>query len=174
MINFSKFVQYTGHNTIKIVNTEINKIIESYIFLLIEQELSSSKYDHCVQNIIKSKQVIIDYYQNYNTKPMDCYFIIGFQNTIIIINFVTGYTTRVPPNNNELFMPKTWTIFGSNDENKWEILDSKENNNEINSENRCVYFEINDTGKFYKYIKYEQVGFFIAFAAIEFFGYIMK
>lgn len=50
-------MQYSDQNSIKIVNTEINKIIESYIFLLIEQELSSNEYDHCVQNIIKSKQV---------------------------------------------------------------------------------------------------------------------
>lgn len=45
MLNFSKIVQYSDQNTIKIVNTEINKIIESYVFLLIEQELSSNEYD---------------------------------------------------------------------------------------------------------------------------------
>lgn len=134
---------------------------------------SRNDYFHPLRNIIRyDKKNIDNYYINNGSATNPKY------ENFIVFNFVnrkiniTGYTIRVPQHIPEIIMPKTWKILGSNDEQKWEVIDMKENNKEINDGNRCVYFECTNTGKFFKYIKFEQVGYYITLAAIEFFGYV--
>ncbi|KAK8840421.1 hypothetical protein M9Y10_030625 [Tritrichomonas musculus] len=166
-------------------NNKLNGII-SYIQQMTRDEVDGNNehlkltgsgytYEHPLRNIIRYDKKNIDNYYSipYNAcNPSQEYYVIfNFVNRKVNI---TGYTIRTPPLIYEYHLLKTWRILGSNDENKWEMIDNKENNNEINNGNRCVYFEINNTGKFYKYIKYEQDGYFLALSAIEFFGYIME
>ena len=120
------------------------------------------------------RNVFSHYFMNYsyeNIIGLDFVNYIGFNFVNKKVN-ITGYAIRKAPRLCEVYFPKTWKIMGSNDEQKWEVIDMKENNNEINDENECVYFECKNTGKFYKYIRYKQIGRFIAIACFEFFGYI--
>ena len=66
---------------------------------------------------------------------------------------VTGYSIRTTENK---LRPKTWTIFGSNDGDSWEIIDTKKNNYELNQSYHTVYFKANKNSNFYRYIRYAQ------------------
>ena len=129
---------------------------------------SGSMYEHPLRNIIRYDKKNIENYYAYNTPDHNNVYY-NFVNRKINI---TGYTIRVPQIINEYHMPKTWMIIGSNDEKEWTLIDMKENNNEINNENRCVYFECTNTVEFFKYIRFKKVGLPVFLSAIEFFGYI--
>lgn len=96
---------------------------------------------------------------------------------------MTSYTIRTIYNETNVYHPKTWKMIGSNDQIKWEIIDMKENNGELNGPYRCCHFECTTTGQYYRYIRYVQIDnwhlpynrefrYYIGLSAIEFFGSI--
>lgn len=163
-------------------NNKLNGII-SYIQQITKDVVDGSNdhlrlsasgidYFHPIGNIIQyDKKNINSIFYLYETLTNPRFYIdFNFVNRLVNI---TGYTIMVPPHLYERSMPKTWTIYGSNDEQKWEVIDMKENNNELSNENRCVYFECTKTKKFFKYIRFEYFrNYFITLNAIKFFGYI--
>lgn len=78
--------------------------------------------------------------------------------------------------------PQNWVIEGSNDENKWEIIDSRSNEKSLSRISTSNTFEIknNDINKYFRYIRIRQTGsnsnpstydqYELYFSAIEFFG----
>ncbi len=100
---------------------------------------------------------------------------------------MTSYTIRALGRSQYQGQPKTWKFMGSNDHEKWEMIDLRENEDELNKGNFVGHFECVRKGKFYRYIKYIQwdnwyaynlygrykcYRYFIAISAIEFFGSI--
>lgn len=97
---------------------------------------------------------------------------------------MTSYTIQTIYNPTNCFHPKTWKFIGSNDTTNWELIDIKENNDELNGKSNCAHFICQNNGKFYRYIKYVQLDnwrhqrngtinkYYIGLSSIEFFGEI--
>ena len=76
-------------------------------------------------------------------------------------------------------------MIGSKDHINWEIIDMKENNEELNDWNKCAKFECLTTGKYYRIFRYVQIenwgtlkyspfSHYVGLSAIEFFGSIVS
>ncbi|KAK8876614.1 hypothetical protein M9Y10_006832 [Tritrichomonas musculus] len=100
---------------------------------------------------------------------------------------MTSYTIRTIYNCKDTYHPKTWKFVGSNDRQIWEVIDMKENNEQLNGVSYCAHFECSNPGKYYRYIKYVQIDnwrnnygyvneynyrYYVGLSAIEFFGSI--
>lgn len=96
---------------------------------------------------------------------------------------LTSYTIQTIYNATGNLHPKTWKMVGSNDHNSWELIDLKENNDELNGPSKCAHFECSTPGKYYRYIKYVQIDnwrasyheiykYYVGLSRIEFFGSI--
>ena len=125
-------------------------------------------------------------YVNWNNRLTESDACIEFDFVKRKIN-MTSYSIRTIFNAQNVYHPKSWKIMGSNDHEQWELIDMKENNEELNGPRKCSNFEcINKIG-FYRYIKYIQtenwsttyyvysynnMKYYIGLSAIEFFGSI--
>ena len=107
----------------------------------------------------------------------DAFIEFDFVNRKINVKSYTIRTSYFCPN---YYHPKTWKLVGSNDKQNWELIDMKENNEELNGTNNYSHFECSHTGQYYRYIKYLQIDnwnldslkYNVIIAAIEFFGSI--
>ena len=70
---------------------------------------------------------------------------------------VTSYSIRTSYFLNDCFHPKSWKIMGSNDHQNWELIDIKENNEELNGSRRACRFKCTNQNGFFRYIKYIQI-----------------
>ena len=97
---------------------------------------------------------------------------------------VTSYTIRSSehaPNMN--CHPKSWKIIGSNDQNAWDLIDIKQNREEMNGPHICQHFECERKSRMhYRYIRYVQLEnwmpkciakYSICLSCMEFFGSIV-
>ena len=96
---------------------------------------------------------------------------------------LTSYTIRSDCNSRNCYTkPKSWRIVGSNDHDKWTVLDHKENNSDLNGRNKQHRFECSNTDGYYRYIRYIQEDswnsssykYNIQLTSIEMFGSIMS
>lgn len=100
---------------------------------------------------------------------------------------MTSYTIQSLFRSPYQYQPKTWKFMGSNDHDKWEMIDFKSNNDVLNKGYFNSHFECVRKGKYYRYIRYVQMGnwnisetykysrndrYSIALSSIEFFGTI--
>lgn len=100
---------------------------------------------------------------------------------------MTSYTIRSLSRFYYQCQPKTWKFIGSNDHEKWEMIDFKKDNDVLNKGYCIGHFECVRTGKFYRYIRYVQIRnwnqyetykqchnyrYIISLSSIEFFGSI--
>lgn len=97
---------------------------------------------------------------------------------------MTSYSIQALYKIKDRFQPKTWKFMGSNDHEKWELIDYKGNVDEMNGGDFSGHFECMKKGEFYRYIKYIQIDgclswlaykhnrYIIAISSIEFFGSI--
>ena len=81
------------------------------------------------------------------------------------------------------YHPQTWVIEGSNDKNDWKILDSRNEDNSLNSRSVSHNFKIqNKLGKndYYRYLRIKQTGVtvrndnYFGFSSLEYFGSIIE
>ncbi|KAK8850087.1 hypothetical protein M9Y10_018198 [Tritrichomonas musculus] len=70
---------------------------------------------------------------------------------------MTSYTIQALYKMKDRFQPKTWKFMGSNDHEKWELIDYKEKVDEMNVCDFSGHFECMKKGEFYRYIKYIQI-----------------
>ena len=72
--------------------------------------------------------------------------------------------------------PKTWRIEGSNDEQKWELIDSKENETSLNSYSKSNTFQCqNINNQFYQFIRLKNINnIYLLLSEIEFYESIKK
>ncbi|KAK8835951.1 hypothetical protein M9Y10_040334 [Tritrichomonas musculus] len=95
---------------------------------------------------------------------------------------LSSYTMRVGNNNkNSYYKPKSWRIVGSNDHEKWNILDHRENCSTLNGVERQGRFVCKKSDGFYRYIRYIQEDswgspykYAFLFRCIELFGSILE
>ena len=101
-----------------------------------------------------------------------------------------SYSIRTSYSAINAYHPKSWQFVGSNDHEKWDLIDMKENNNELNGPRNISHFECSNKNGFYRYIKfiqtenwnnlsyYTNIGYYgmykyyIGLSSIEFFGSI--
>lgn len=130
----------------------------------------------------------------------DCYMAKGFMGCVYDKNSawieydfgkrkinMTSYTIRSLSRFYYQCQPRTWKFIGSNDHEKWELIDFKKDNDVLNKGYCIGHFECVRTGKFYRYIRYVQIGnwnqyetcknchhyrYIISLSSIEFFGSI--
>ena len=97
---------------------------------------------------------------------------------------ITSYTIRSSehaPNLN--CHPKSWKIIGSNNQNTWDLIDIKQNREEMNGPHICQHFECERKSRMhYRYIRYVQLDdwmtngiakYSICLSCMEFFGSIL-
>lgn len=90
----------------------------------------------------------------------------------------TGYsiTTR-PSNDNHL---RNWVIEGSNNDNDWEVLDKRQNDQSLTGIKETYTFDIKKQDKSYRFLRIRQTGGnssndnFLSFTSLEFFGSISE
>ena len=72
--------------------------------------------------------------------------------------------------------PKTWRIEGSNDEQNWELIDSKENDTSLNAYSKSNTFPCQNINKqFYQFIRLKNINDnYLLLSEIEFYGSIKK
>lgn len=70
---------------------------------------------------------------------------------------MTSYTIKALGRFQNQLQPRTWKFVGSNNHEKWEMIDFKENNDDFNKGNFIGHFKCINKGKFYRYIKYIQI-----------------
>ncbi|KAK8897607.1 hypothetical protein M9Y10_015568 [Tritrichomonas musculus] len=123
-------------------------------------KLSGGGYpSYPITNLIQYDQNNIDnYYHNWSlNKPSsesDSWIEIDFMNRKINL---TSYTIRTAGNGtNSCYNPKSWRIVGSNDHDKWTILDHVENNAYLNGNYKQHHFECSQNYNYYRYIRYIQ------------------
>lgn len=68
-----------------------------------------------------------------------------------------SYSIRTSYYLKDCFHPKSWKFMGSNDHQNWELIDIKENNDELNGPQRTSRFECTNQNGFFRYIKYIQI-----------------
>lgn len=90
---------------------------------------------------------------------------------------LTSYTIRSSPEG--LYHPKTWRVLGSDDGEKWDILDRQTNNSSLNANSIKQRFKCDQSNSYYRFIRYIQDDswyknreYCIGFSCIEFFGSI--
>lgn len=54
---------------------------------------------------------------------------------------MTSYSIRTSYYGKDCFHPKSWKLMGSNDHQNWELIDIKENNDELNDSQRTSRFK---------------------------------
>lgn len=112
------------------------------------------------------------------TKQSDGWFEIDFKDKKINL---TSYTLRTSYNGpNDYSHPKSWRIVGSNDRNKWDVLNHQTNNSSLNGMYYQNRFTCENNPNYYRYIKYIQEDswctytYNIKLTCIELFGYIQS
>lgn len=90
---------------------------------------------------------------------------------------MTSYTIRSSPES--VYHPKTWRVLGSDDGEKWDILDRQTNNSSLNANSIKQRFKCDQNHSYYRFIRYIQDDswygnreYCIGFSCIEFFGSI--
>ena len=87
-----KFKNFLNENMFMVTNPRILvEIIKEYSFHYFPKEIDFDQFSDIKQNIINSKAIIINKYQNENQASNKKYFIIGFEKTIIIIDQFTSF-----------------------------------------------------------------------------------
>ncbi|KAK8840521.1 hypothetical protein M9Y10_030729 [Tritrichomonas musculus] len=187
-----------GLNVIKckyLINNKFNGII-SYI-KRISEDIVDGKNDHLrlsgggnypnypLSNLLLygDKDIYNIYINGYNGEFLGKNAYIEFDFVNRKIN-MTSYTIRTAYNPKNAYHPKTLKMIGSNDHINWEIIDMRENNDELNDMSKCAHFECSTTtGKYYRIIRYVQMenwgtikyspfSHYVGLSAIEFFGSI--
>lgn len=118
------------------------------------------------------------YYSDVTSSEEDAYIEFDFVNRKINL---TSYSIRKISKKANHCYPKTWKIIGSSDHQNWELIDMQENNSQLNGSKLCGHFKCEINNKYYRYIRYIQIGNwsnqrqynYIGLTAIEFFGSIM-
>ena len=89
---------------------------------------------------------------------------------------VDNYSIKTCPYKANFHHLKNWVLEGSMDGEKWDELDKREENSELNYPAAIAIFDCNSKGNFYRYIRLHSIGpnhygkFILAFTNIEFFG----
>lgn len=96
---------------------------------------------------------------------------------------LTSYTIRTDKDDrNTHWKPKTWKIYGSNDHDKWTLLDSQTESQDLNDKHSQHRFKCNKNNAFFQYIKYVQEDswnsssckYSFSLTCIEMFGSILE
>ena len=118
----------------------------------------------------------------YSANAQNSWICYDFRNRSII---PTHYTIRSHPDGGRGLAGwhnlRSWVIEGSNDETTWVVLDSRENNSELDGQNAMDNFTIapDRVGESYRYVRLRQTGpdscsmgtyYCIVIASLEFFG----
>lgn len=106
------------------------------------------------------------------------YIIFDFQQQKV--NIDKYYVSVITDNGTTNGRPKTWRIEGSNDEQKWEEIDSKENDTSLNDYGKSNTFKCkNINNQFYQFIRFKPIKDhdgtnLLLLSEIEFYGSIKK
>lgn len=135
-------------------------------------------YAGALENIIKYDKDHIDQYfrNNDGSRLKESEGWIQFDFGKRKIN-LTSYTIRSSPES--VYHPKTWRVLGSDDGEKWDILDRQTNNSSLNANSIKQRFKCDQNHSYYRFIRYIQDDswygnreYCIGFSCIEFFGSI--
>ena len=150
-----------------------------------EMKLSSGlNYSGSVSNLIKyDSSHINDFFRNsqgyLSIKESDGWIEFDFVKHKVNLSSYTIRTSSSGPN--FAYHAKSWRIVGSNDRNKWELIDRQVNNSSLNDKYRQHRFLCEQNQKFYQYIRYIQDDSWISnrsyciwLTCFEFFGSISK
>lgn len=85
-INIAFFKDHIENNIVKIANPQLNELVKNYFFIHISESFVFHHHEIIYQNIKESKFAIIKKCKNTSENSDDQFFIIGFKQTIIIIN----------------------------------------------------------------------------------------
>ena len=83
---------------------------------------------------------------------------------------VTSHTIKALGRFQYQGQPKTWKFMGSNDHDKWEMIDFRENEEELRKGNFVGHFESVSESQLYRYIKYIQCDNWHSYNRSGFFG----
>lgn len=137
---------------------------------------------HLIQYDDKIDKVYINYFNDgkvYTKK--DAWIEFDFVQSKINVTSYTIRSSEHAPNMN--CHPKSWKIIGSNDQNAWDLIDIKQNREEMNGTHICQHFECERKSRMhYRYIRYVQLEnwmpkciakYSICLSCMEFFGSIV-
>ena len=79
-------IQMFLKNNIKIQKEKLKTLILDYVFFIASSQNDFEENENIFHNIKRSKVLIINHYQNQNENDKILDFVIGFKNTVIIIN----------------------------------------------------------------------------------------
>lgn len=86
---------------------------------------------------------------------------------------LTSYALRSSDQDvNNCYHAKLWWIVGSNDREKWEVVDQLVNNQSLNGKYKQNRFECSMNDKYYRYIWYIQEYFMVSTTRTEYLAYI--
>ena len=138
------------------------EILQKYLNISKLISISSSTYDSFDRNPLNT----IDY-KNKNSRletsgGVDNFFKITFKETKLLVNAYRIRSGNTSKNSSHM---KNWSLYGSNDEQNWVLLDRKENNAALNGpyftnlfkikrpQESFSSFKINETDSWYKHKK---------------------
>lgn len=154
--------------------SETNKVSNVYSSKIVVVESSQIKNGQIEHLFDHSKDTYFRVCNNNN----DGYIIFDFQQQKVNINkYYISVTTNTGTFNGR---PKTWRIEGSNDEQKWEEIDSKENDTSLNGYGYSNTFNCkNINNQFYQFIRFKPIydhngSNLLMLSEIEFYGTIKK
>ena len=112
---------------IKVINKHIDKVISEYSFLYISSDHGDNFKEKIVQNMIDSKVIIINQFENKIGDGKNKYFIIGFKHTIIVIKQMSiTFISDLFSNNSNLiicFLSNAKQIFDQYYKIKYNLLE---------------------------------------------------
>ena len=112
---------------IKVINKHIDKVISEYSFLYISSDHGDNFKEKIVQNMIDSKVIIINQFENKIGDGKNKYFIIGFKRTIIVIKQMSiTFISDLFSNNSNLiicFLSNAKQIFDQYYKIKYNLLE---------------------------------------------------
>ena len=131
--NCLQFLQFLQNKPIRLDNKKLEYTISNYSFYLITQKSDLVNNQQLIVNFKNSKIIIIDYYRKCNQQNKDFFFIVGFENTILII-FQTPLSLLDP-------------LFSVHSELKICFLFCTKNNNDFNINVKFKEIKINTNFK---------------------------
>lgn len=104
-----------------------------------------------IQNFI----IILRTTKEQKKKKDECWILFDFKSMKVIIDSYYIRSNCSEPN--KFHHPKTWALQGSDDNNNWEIIDERKNDESLNGEHKEKLFICNkNNNKAYRYIRYLQ------------------
>ncbi|KAK8850202.1 hypothetical protein M9Y10_018326 [Tritrichomonas musculus] len=98
LANFLIFKELINQEKVKTINSKFNNIIQKYDFIHVSNELDN--YPYLLQNILNSKEIVINYIIKEDKNINNSYFIAGFEKTVIFINALNANLFQTLLSNN--------------------------------------------------------------------------